>query len=411
MTTTRAEHELLLCIARRDLDDRRRCDLRRLLSAPLDWAYLTSTARTHGLIPLLYRQLSTVVNEVPPTHFAAVKQESIENCQSVLTLMARLTEVLQLFNQRELPLLVFKGAVLAEVAYGENSLRQAGDVDVLIEVENFQRAKELLESLGYEMVPALTSSQQKAHLNFHCEIQFVRDNWFTVIDLHWSLAPRAFPFELKTEDAFARSREASLGGQPFRTLAVEDLILFQCMHGAKHYWSRLEWITSLAEIIRSETDIDWAQLISRARATNSLKMLALGLNLARKLGDLEIPADVCDKTAFMRPLADETLATIFNERELEYSSARAMKKNFRIMDRKRDVFASMFRVVFVPTLSDWQSLSLSPALQPLYYCYRPFRLLKTYAASLTRRLFHGAGSRTAIASQPVEEPLTGSLID
>src|SRR6185436_19180522 len=172
------------------------------------------------------------------------------------------------------------GPVLAELAYGENSLRQAGDVDVLIEVENFQRAKELLESLGYEMVPALTSSQQKAHLNFHCEIQFVRDNWFTVIDLHWSLAPRAFPFELKTEDAFARSREASLGGQPFRTLAVEDLILFQCMHGAKHYWTRLEWITSLAEIIRSETDIDWTQLISRARATNSLKMLALGLNLA-----------------------------------------------------------------------------------------------------------------------------------
>jgi Uncharacterised nucleotidyltransferase len=411
MTTTRAEHELLLCIARRDSDDRRHGDLRRLLSAPLDWTYLISTARTHGLIPLLYRHLATVVNDVPPAHFAAVKQESIENCQSVLTLMGRLTEVLQLFNQRDLPVLVFKGPILAEVAYGENSLRQAGDVDVLIEVENFQRAKELLESLGYEMVPALTSSQQKAHLSFHCEIQFMRDNWFTVMDLHWSLAPRTFPFELKTEDVFARSRETSVGGQRFRTFGMEDLILFQCMHGAKHYWSRLEWITSLAEIIRSEKDLDWVQLITRARATNSLKMLALGLNLAGKLGDVKIPSDVCDEIAFMRPLADETLATIFNERELEYSSVRAMKKNFRILDRKRDVFASMFRVVFVPTLSDWQGLSLSPALQPLYYCYRPFRLLKTYAASLTRRLFHGAGSRTAIASQSVEESLTGSLID
>jgi hypothetical protein len=411
MTTTRAEHELLLCIARRDLDERRREDLRRLLSAPLDWTNLFSTARTHGLIPLLYRQLASVVSEVPPAHFAAVRQESIENCQSVLTLMGRLTEVLQLFNQHDLSVLVFKGPVLAEVAYGENSLRQAGDVDVLIEIENFPRAKELLESLGYEMVPALTSSQQKAHLNFHCEIQFVRDNGFTVIDLHWSLAPSAFPFALKTEDVFARSRESSVGGQRFRTFGVEDLILFQCMHGAKHYWSRLEWITSLAELIRSEKDIDWSQLITQARATKSLKMLALGLNLARKLGDVRIPSDVCDEIAFMRPMADETLATIFDERELEYSSARAIKKNFRIIDRKRDVFASMFRVVFVPTLSDWQSLSLSPALQPLYYCYRPFRLLKTYAASLTRRLFHRAGSRTAIASQSVEEPLTGSLFD
>ena len=85
-------------------------------------------------------------------------------------------------------------------------------------------------------------------------------------------------------------------------------------------------------------------------------MLALGLNLARKLVDVKLPSDVCDETAFMRPLADETLATIFNERELEYSLARAMKKNFRIMDRKRDVFALMFRVVCVPTLCDRVSI-------------------------------------------------------
>ena len=411
MMTTRPEHELLLRIARRDSGEEQHEDLRRLLSAPLDWVYLISTARTQGLIPLLYRHLITVVGDVPPSHFAALKQESLENCQAVLTLMGRLTEVLKLFNQTDLPVLVFKGPILAELAYGENSLRQAGDVDVLVEIENFQRAKELLESLGFEMVFALTSSQQKAHLKFHCEIQFMRDNGFTVIDLHWTLAPQAFPFALKTKDVFARSRQTSVGGQRFRTFGVEDSILFQCMHGAKHYWSRVEWITSLAETIRSEKDIDWPKLIERARETNSVKMLALGLNLARKLGDVKIPSNVCDEIGFMQPIADATMATIFDKREVEYSSARAIKKNFQIMDRKRDVLAAMFRAVFVPTLSDWQSLSLSPSLQPLYYCYRPFRLLKTYAASLTHRVVHRARSRSAIASQSVEESLTGSLID
>ena len=131
MTTTRREHDLLLCIARRDLDERRQTELRRLLSAALDWPYLMSAARRHGLMPLLYRHLNGISKEVPSTYFAAIKQESIENCQAVLTLLGRLTAVFKLFNQQNLPVLVFKGPVLADIAYGDNSFRQAGDIDVL----------------------------------------------------------------------------------------------------------------------------------------------------------------------------------------------------------------------------------------------------------------------------------------
>lgn len=408
MTNTRAEHDLLFCIARRDLNERRQADLRRLLSAPLDWAYLTSTARTHRLIPLLYRHLNTISNEVPAPQFAAIKQEAIENCQSVLTLLGRLSELQKIFNREGVPILVFKGPLLAEIAYGENSLRQAGDIDVLIQRENFDRAKELLESHGYQMIPPLTSAQQKAHLNFHCEIQFMRDNGFTVVDLHWSLTPRTFPFALNSSDVFARRREMSDGGQRFGTFDFEDLILFQCMHGAKHYWSRLEWVASLAEIT-GRVSFDWNQLIERARRAHGLKMLALGLTLAAQHGEVQIPASVLDQVdarGSMKEFAGEILAAIFDKRDLEFSSARAIKKNFQMMDRKRDVFASMIRAVFVPTLSDWQSLSLSAGLQPLYYIYRPLRLLKAYAASLTRRLFRGADSRTTIPS--VEEPLPGA---
>ena len=408
MTTTRPEHDLVLCIARRDLSEHRQAELRRLLSVPLDWSYLISTARRHGLMPLLYRHLNALSDEVPATHLATIRQESIENCQSVLTLLGRLTELLQLFNQHNLPVLVFKGPVLAHIAYGDNSFRQAGDVDVLVSREHFDRAKQLLESLGYQMIPSLTPSQQNAHLKFHCEIPFVRDNWFTVIDLHWALAPKAFPFALKTEDVFMRAREMSLGGQAFSTFGVEDLILFQCMHGAKHYWSRLEWITSLSELIQREEKIDWNQLVQLARRTHSLKPLALGLDLVVELSDAEIPFSMPEMEA-MRPVADQMLATIFTDHKSQYSSLRAIGKNFQILDRKRDVVASMLRVVFVPTLSDWQRLSLPAALQPLYYIYRPLRLLQAYASSVLRRLFRGASSQPTIT--PVKETLTGGLID
>jgi hypothetical protein len=63
------------------------------------------------------------------------------------------------------------------MAYGEMSLRQAGDIDLLINRRDFTQARLLLESLGYEMTPRLTPAQLSSHLNNHCEIQFMRDEW------------------------------------------------------------------------------------------------------------------------------------------------------------------------------------------------------------------------------------------
>lgn len=412
MTTTLPEQKLLLCVARRDLDERREVELRTLLSTPLDWNYLVSTARDHGLIPLLNRHVNAFACDIDRAQFDAIKHESIENCQSVLHLMGRLRKVLNLFNENRIPLLVFKGPTLAEQAYGEKSLRQAGDLDVLIQRANFDLARNLLDSLGYRMVPTLTPSQQAAHLNFHCEIEFVRDNWFTVVDLHWSLTPQAFPVEFNTDEVLARAQTLSIGEMRVNTFSPEDLILFQCVHGAKHYWSRLEWIASLAELIRDQDYLDWDQLILRARIARASRMLALGLNLAKQLGDVHIPESVIDKidaSGSMRRVASETLTSIFDERQTEYRSARAIRKNFQIMDRKRDVFASILRVIFVPTLSDWESLTLPESWHRLYYIFRPLRLMKTYAVSLFRRVMFGKERRTA--ANPVGEQLSGGVID
>lgn len=415
MATTCPEQKLLLCVARRQLDERREEEFRTLLATPLDWDYLISTARKHGLIPLLYRHLNAVACGIEPAHFDTIKQESVENCQSVLHLSGRLTKLLKLFDENRVPVSIFKGSILAKQAYGENSLRQAGDVDILIDRANFEIAKTSLESLGYRMVPVLTLHQLAAHLNFHCEIQFVRDNWFTVVDLHWALTPKAFPVELHTCEVLARSQTLSIGGMRINTFDPEDLILFQCVHGAKHYWSRLEWIASLAELIRNQEKIDWDVLIHRADDARALKMLALGVNLAKQLGDVDIPDAVLTKMearGSMRRFASETLTGIFEDRETEYPSVTAIRKNLQIMDRKRDVLASMLRVTFVPTLSDWQSLTLPKSLHTLYYFLRPLRLMKNYSGLLFRRIFFAKEKRTAaFAPKRVSERLSGGLID
>ncbi len=371
------ENELLLSVARREVPHA-------LVRQQFEWDYVVATARAHGLLPLLQKH---VANEDVPGHvLSLLKREAVANSQSMLHLVGKQLRIYKLFNEHDIPVAIFKGALLAQMAYGEMSLRQAGDIDLLINVRDFAHARELLESLGYEMSPRLTSAQLTSHLSNNCEIQFMRDEWFTVVDLHWDLAPRSFVFGLRADEVMSRLQTVSLAGITVQTFGAEDLLLYQAMHGAKHLWRRLEWISSLAESLRATPDVDWDTLISRAASAHATRMLALGLRLVEQFSDVPVPGVASiDKDASMQRMAARIRAQIFVT--FGYAdSTETNLYNLRIMDRKRDALVSALRSIFVPTLPDWQALALPSSLHPLYYAYRPLRLSKIYAQSLFRNL-------------------------
>ena len=373
-------NNLLLYIARRGTNPDH---LRSLIKHDLDWDYLLSLAYAHGLLPLLHKHIATDL--VPPQILSRLKRESVANSQNVLHLTGKQLRIYKLFKENNVPVAPFKGPLLAQMAYGEMSLRQAGDIDLLINRRDFTQARELLESLGYEMTPRLTPAQLSSHLNNHCEIQFMRDEWLTVVDLHWDLAPRSFVFGLRPEDVMSRLQSVSLAGTTVETFGAEDLLLYQAMHGAKHLWRRLEWISCLAESLRATKQINWDMLVDRAAKAHATRILALGLRLVEEFSDAPVPSEVfasVDPDKTMQRMATqirEQLFTTFGPAE----STETNLYNLRIMDRKRDVLVSALRSIFVPTLPDWQSLALPASLHPLYYAYRPLRLSKVYWRKLT----------------------------
>jgi hypothetical protein len=384
--STRLENEIILLVARRELDV---AELRSLLHQQIDFDYLFATAYAHGLLPLLHKHLTAAGCDIVPGQFLArLKRESVANTQNVLHLVGKQLRVYKLFKQHKIPVALFKGPLLAQMAYGEISLRQAGDIDVLISRRHFDEAKRLLESLGYEMWPQLTTPQLASHLANHCEIQFMRDEWFTIVDLHWDLAPRSFVFNVKADDVMSRLQSVSLAGATVETFGAEDLLLYQAMHGAKHLWRRLEWISSLAESVRATPDVNWDTITNRARNAHATRMLALGLRLVAQFSDVSIPDHVLvsvDPNATMQRMAlgiREQLFDTFGAAD----STETNLYNLRIMDRKRDVLTSALRSIFVPTLPDWQALALPSSLHSLYYAYRPLRLSKVYTRSLLRML-------------------------
>jgi hypothetical protein len=353
----------------------------------IDWDEVIALAYAHGLLPLLNHHLSSV--DLVPAHVRSqLKRESLANSQNVLHLVGKQLLIHKLFKEHNIPLAIFKGPLLAQMAYGEISLRQAGDIDLLINRGNFAQARLLLESLGYEMTPRLTPAQLASHLNNHCEIQFMRDEWFTVVDLHWDLAPRSFVFGVKADEVMSRLQSVSLAGTMVETFGPEDLVLYQAMHGAKHLWRRLEWVSCLAESLRATPSINWDTLVERAANAHATRILALGLQLVEQFSDVPIPGHVLtsiDPANTMHRMAAQIRSQLF-ENFGAAGSTETNLYNLRIMDRKRDALISALRSIFVPTLPDWQSLALPASLHSLYYAYRPLRLSKIYSVSFLRRL-------------------------
>ena len=372
------ENELLLSVVRREAV---------LVRGQMDWDYVLATARAHGLLPLLQKHLAAA-DLVPGHVLSRLKQEAVANAQSMLHLIGKQLRVYELLREHGIPAAIFKGALLAQMAYGEIALRPAGDIDILIDRRHFDTARQLLESLGYEMKPQLTAPQLASHLNNHCEIQFMRDEWFTVVDLHWDLAPRSFVFGLKADEIMSRLQSVSLAGTTVQTFDDEDLLLYQAMHGAKHLWRRMEWIASLAESVRAVPDVDWDSLVNRARNAHATRILALGLRLIEQFSDVKVPGQVLgaiDRDRTMLRIAEGIRAQIFDTFSAPESTESNLF-NLRIMDRKRDALMSALRAIFVPTLPDWQAVALPSSLHSLYYAYRPLRLSKVYAVSLLRKL-------------------------
>jgi hypothetical protein len=340
------------------------------------------------MMPLLYRHLNFVCPQSVPTAILnSMREEFIANSQTCLYLFSELRNVLRLFDENGITTVAFKGPILSVAVYGGMALRQAGDIDILIEPGAFRQAKDLLSSVGYRLHPPLTESQLASQLRSHCEIEFW-SNGVSVVDLHLGLSPKSFHFGLDSQRVIERSKTISIQGTSLLTFSNEDTILYLCYHGSKHYWSRLEWISSLAEFIRSTEEIDWSIVIARANRARARRMLTTGLILAQALGDVDVPDSVFPSRAELESLREYTAEIqrgLFAREPGPLGSLEMFRCNLRIMDRNRDAITSFLRSIFVPTISDWEALTLPAILYPVYYLFRPLRLMKKYGASVVGR--------------------------
>jgi len=390
----RPEIELLLSCARTQVKPESANHIRDLASQQIDWEYLLATAFSHGVMPVLYRNLSALCpGAIPHPIRNDVRNWFQSHVQRNLRLTRELLRLIRILGERGIRTLPYKGPVLAAAVYGDISLRFFSDLDILVDKSDVLQAKEIILAHGYKLRKPLTDDQEAARLRSKNEkdLAFIDLEDIVKVELHWEVASLAL-FPLETRRLWDRLERFNLGGTKVLNLPTEDLLLVLCVHGAKHFFCRVEWICDIGELLASTSELDWAKVLEQSKRLRIKRMLFLGLILARDMLGAVVPAEISrdlDNDVETQILAERVRGSLFREPN---ASLEVVKRHFhRIGLRERSSDRMRLRLYFLkdylralvtPNEEDSSQFRLPSTLSFLYGILRPVRLVKAYGLNL-----------------------------
>jgi hypothetical protein len=353
-----------------------------LLGKNIDWSYLVRTAMGHGLIPLLYKNLKDTYPEaVPEGIMNQIRNYFLINAGHNLLLNEELSKLLHLFEAHGVPAIPYKGPRLAASIYGDVTLRQFSDLDILIQKKDLNRARDLIIPLGYQPHINLSDVDVTHHIESRNELSFLRKDGRVAVELQWEITPHYFNFPIPSKYLWKSAERVSRKDSEFNSLPAEVELLVMCVHGTKDLWARLLWVCDVAELIRKLDDLDWNRVISFSSTSGSLRMLFLGILLAKDLLDASVPEEVMknvDADPMVGRLATKTEESIFKGSNGSFGSLKSLIFYFKARERLRDRIQYCLRLATTITPEDRTFLSLPKFLSPLYYLIRPIRLMEKY---------------------------------
>jgi hypothetical protein len=389
--------ELLCALASVEFSPERRERVANWNLSAVDWSEVIRLAEHHGVFPLAARNLIELgrVKDgrgLPLEVERSLRSAYEENLRRSLWFAAELARIMQHFERRQLRALPYKGPVLAQSVYRDLGLRSFSDLDFLISPADFERAKRALAEIGYRpsatLNPAIESpAAERLWLRTGYERSFDSAAGKNLVELQWALLPHFYAVDphsddLRVENLLARAGRTVVGGSEVPCLSPEDLLLVLCLHAAKHLWTRLIWLSDIAETLRSYSGthpIDYSLVFSRARALGIARILGVSFWLVKNVLQTEIPQPAEEIIA--ADLRAPALGSEFAERlacgaTYDFESTEYFRLILKLRERRGDRLRYLWRLVWTPGAGEIAAVRLPEALFPLYRIVRIGRLLR-----------------------------------
>jgi hypothetical protein len=243
-------------------DSHRLCEA---LDAVPSWNVVLDSAEFHGLEALLAAHIRAACIQIPRPAEERLRARCVQNAHATAVRSRIVSEVLSDLDRARIPVLVLKGAALAQLVYTNPLLRPMRDVDVLVPEREAQRATQVLSRLGFcAGGPSVGSSHH--HLQ---AMSKTVDGATITIEVHTELFARTpFVKPLRYQDLCRASQSFDWGGLTHRTLGREDMLWHVYAHAfVINVFCREVRLISVADLMHATEAwldlVDWDDITRR----------------------------------------------------------------------------------------------------------------------------------------------------
>jgi hypothetical protein len=264
--------------------------IREAIAAGPDWAEYLRLVDRHRVPALSCATLKRVSSLAIPKPVQQELQKRGNACRmQAVRHCLQLAEILKAFNRAGIPVMSLKGPLLSFELYGDVGLRQSKDLDLMVPLQDFSRARSCMESADWQLehfyLPLTPRKMEFFSRHVH-HLGFVRSQTGGCLELHWR-APSDTPEQ--ADARWGRSTTVEWQGAFLQAMHPIDELLCLCNHGGAHAWSRAKWLGDLARI-HAQGEMNWAEALDEAREFGEEKVLLASLRLLQEVYALPLPA-------------------------------------------------------------------------------------------------------------------------
>jgi hypothetical protein len=377
------EMRLLLACARWPPSEQDAASVRTLAAAgPVQWEQFLLLCAHHRVAPLVYRALTTAGAALPPAIAAELKKLATDNAVNAFRYLAETRRLCDLLQQAGVPVRVLKGVALSQRVFRDPSLRDVGDIDLLIAPGMEETADRILLADGFrrsDPAARLTPARRRSWRRHGKDYTYFAQHSGFELDLHWRLFRNPYmPGNALADPESAPSERVQLGETALAALPLERSFLHLCVHGALDGWFRLKSLVDIAALWSGFTSERRDAVTACARDYHIVPELAAALTLAQQLALLDADA----LAPAMQLQADGREARWI----MEYAQTQLNAQHFRPMPEKVGSWPLkryelglrrslpyrlevVRRVMFRPRV--WERFDLPDMLFPLYAVLSP----------------------------------------
>ena len=286
------EEQLLISLCRLSFGEKQKNNIHALVKKITDIDKFTYLANEHGIIALVYHNLkeTSAGDLLPEEKMVSLANSRMKSLGRNTFLYKTIEEVLELFRQEKIKMVLLKGIALDLSVYCNTGLRQMNDIDILVPRKQCMEARRILLNNGFQSIP-LKSPLYSLILPYYGKHlpELIKEG--ISIEIHHELFSGAD--NLLTEKMITNSTEIAFNKSSVLIPPVREFFLYLVKHLDKHEKngeSQLRLYTDLFCMVdKHKKELLDTVLIKEAESAGLGEVLAAKLFLLKHYWEINIP--------------------------------------------------------------------------------------------------------------------------